>query len=227
MTKEIADLIATLEEANGPDAAADQSIIKALGSLVLKYTSSVDACLYLAEDQLPGWYIDHAGDNAIGSAGSLRAFGHTVEYANEIDRVQGDAPTKPLAYVLAVLKGIQSDRKQRRSAVISALEEDKRVSRAIIEQVTAVIELIGGPFEAPEIEIDEDDHSIVLRWLSGGNSSFSLTFLGEGHVGGYLIHPERAAPAWRVSCVDTAFLQGQLNSGFVQDVLRKRIGVGQ
>lgn len=68
-------------------------------------TSSVDAVLALIERELPGWYISHIGADATGFPGAMKAFGWTVELANElVDFVQGQAPTLPLSMLAAFLK---------------------------------------------------------------------------------------------------------------------------
>jgi hypothetical protein len=48
----------------------------------------------------------------------------------------------------------------------------------------------------PDVEIDPDDGSVVLRWFKG-SESFSLTFLGKGNVAGCYL-PSTEPAAWRV-----------------------------
>jgi len=49
----------------------------------------------------------------------------------------------------------------------------------------------------PEIEVDPDDGSVVLRWITAeGKETFSLTFVGNGSVTGYFSSDTSAEPAW-------------------------------
>ncbi|MDW9478617.1 hypothetical protein GOB57_07860 [Sinorhizobium meliloti] len=209
MKQLIKDLIASLEEAEGPSAAIDMEIAQLTRLSYRAYSGSVDAALELTT-LAPGWYIEHTGDNAMGEAGNLRVFGHAVELSNEIETVQGDAPTRPLAYCLAIMKAYLAEWEAAERRIIDMLSADDRVSPAIIADVTAVISNFVAPFSVPEAEIDEDDHSIVLRWVQDGNS-FSLSFFGKGFVCGYLIHPTAGGPAFRHEVGDSTWLTAVLN----------------
>lgn len=77
------------------------------------YTGSIDAALTLQEILSNGWILDHAGDDAIGELGDMKIIGHTVEFTDGITKVQGGAPTKPIAYCLAIFKACQIDEKKR------------------------------------------------------------------------------------------------------------------
>lgn len=48
----------------------------------------------------------------------------------------------------------------------------------------------------PDVEVDLDDGSVILRWLRAAES-FSLTFLGKGNVAGCYL-PSTEPAAWRV-----------------------------
>lgn len=209
MKQLIKDLIASLEDVEGPSPEIDMEIVQVTRLVFRAYTASLDASLELTA-LAPGWYIEHAGDNAMGEAGNLRVFGHTVELSNEIEKVQGDAPTRPLAYCLALMKAYLAEWEAAERRIIDMLSADDRVSPEIIADVTAVISNIVAPLSLPEAEIDEDDHSIVLRWLRDGNS-FSLTFFGKGFVSGYLIHPTDGGPAFRHEVGDSTWLKAVLN----------------
>jgi hypothetical protein len=54
----------------------------------------------------------------------------------------------------------------------------------------------------PDIEVDPDDGSVILRWVNG-SESFSLTFLGQGNVGGCYL-PSAHPAAWKVPVGDAA-----------------------
>ncbi len=209
MKQLIKDLIASLEEAEGPSQAIDQEIVQLTRLSFRAYSGSLDSALELMT-LAPGWYIEHAGDNAMGEAGNLRVFGHTVELSNEIEKVQGDAPTRALACCLAIMKAYLAEWEAAERRIIDMLSADDRVSPGIIADVTSVISNIVSPLSVPEAEIDEDDHSIVLRWLRDGNS-FSLTFFGKGFVAGYLIHPTDGSPAFRHEVGDSTWLKAVLN----------------
>jgi hypothetical protein len=227
MQKQIAEIIADLEEHDGTstpgDALINRGVVNALKSLDRNYISSVDACLELAQEYLPGWYIDHAGDNALGKIGELRVIGHTVEYANGRHRVQGDAPTKPVAYLLAILKAILIARQDYVSEIAGEFRADARVPDTTVDQVSSVLSVITAAAATPEMDIDEDDLGIVLRWLHG-DGSFSLTFFGKGEVIGHLIHPGVNTGAWRYPVDDAHGLDRILNSEVVRDVICGRLG---
>ncbi|MCV9963966.1 hypothetical protein OIU34_18980 [Pararhizobium sp. BT-229] len=220
MKQVIKDVIAQLEEAEGPSEAIDMAIVEMTMFPYQGCTRSIDAALDLAL-LAPGWYIEHAGDNAGGEVGNLRVFGHTVEYSNGVETVQGDAPTKPLAYCLAIMKAYLAEWEAAEKRVVDMLAADDRVSASVRADVVAVISNIVAPFELPEAEIDEDDHSIILRWTRD-ERSLSLTFLGQGFVGGYLIHPTDKKPAFRHEVSDSAWLRARLSRELVSNLIRRR-----
>lgn len=219
MKQHIKDVIAQLEEAEGPSPAIDEAIAGMTSLPFRGCTGSIDTALELAL-LTPGWHIEHAGDNAVGEIGNLRVFGHTVEYSNGIETVQGDAPTKPLAYCLAIMKAYLAEWEAAEKRVVDLLASDDRVSDAVRHDVAAVLQAIATPFDLPEAEIDEDDHSIILRWTRS-DCSFSLTFLGQGHVGGYLAHPRYKQPAFRHEVGDFAGLWARLSRHDIADVIRR------
>jgi hypothetical protein len=217
MKKLIKDIIEQLEELESPSVAVEMEIMAATMSTFHDTTSSVDGALALAV-LAPGWFIEHAGDNARGEPGNMRVFGHTVEYSNEVERVQGDAPTKPLAYCLAILKSYLSSWSASEKALLDLLDGDDRVSDAIKADVRTAISNIVTPFRLPEAEIDEDDHSIVLRWL-GADETFSLTFLGKGYVAGCLSKATATVPAWRYEVGEGGLLKDRLTNPDVKRIV--------
>lgn len=219
MKQLIKDLIARIEDAEEPSQTIDMEIAQLTRVSDRAYSGSLDAALELTI-LAPGWYIEHAGDNAMGEAGNLRVFGHTVELSNEIEAVQGDAPTRPLAYCLAIMKAYLAEWEAAERRIIDMLAADDRVSPAIIADVTTVISNIVAPFSVPEAEIDEDDHSIVLRWAQDG-CSFSLSFFGQGFVCGYLIHPNAGGPAFRHDAGDSPWLKEVLNREAVSGLIAR------
>lgn len=213
----IKDIIDQLEELEGPSVAVEMEIMAATMRSFDESTSSLDGALALA-DLAPGWYIEHAGDNARGEPGIMKVFGHTVEYSNGVETVQGDAPTKPLAYCLAILKAHLSSWESSEKAILDLLDGDDRVSDAIKADVRSAISGIVKPFRMPEVEIDEDDHSIVLRWL-GDNETFSLTFLGNGLVAGCLSKENAVSPAWRYALTEGRLLKDRLGNSDVSRIM--------
>ncbi|MBY3150816.1 hypothetical protein HFO56_00035 [Rhizobium laguerreae] len=214
----IEDIIEQLEELEGPSKAVEMEIMAATMSAFRHCTSSVDGALDLAV-LAPGWYISRAGDNARGEPGNMRVFGHTAEYTNEVERVQGDAPTKPLAYCLAILKAYLSSWEESEKALLALLDGDTRVSTEIKADVRAVISNIVTPFRLPDAEIDEDDQSIVLRWTGDGNETFSLTFLGKGFVAGCLSKENPSSPAWRRAVDEAGPLQKSFRNSEVTKII--------
>ncbi|MCS4090047.1 hypothetical protein [Rhizobium sp. BK176] len=211
----IKDIIDRIEELEGPSVAVEMEIMAAKKRTFRDSTSSLDGALALAV-LAPGWYIEHAGDNARGHPGNMKVFGHTVEYSNGVETVQGDAPTKPLAYCLAILKAHLHSWEASEKAILDVLDGDDRVTDAIKDDVRAAISNIVMPFGLPEAEIDEDDHSIVLRWI-GNNETFSLTFLGKGFVAGCLSMENAVTPAWRYAVTEGQLLKDRFG---VSDVSR-------
>jgi hypothetical protein len=203
----IEDIIVQLEKLEGPSVAVEYEIAAATMSTFNDVTSSVDGALELAV-LAPGWFIEHAGDNARGVSGDMKVFGHTVEYSNGVETVQGDAPTKPLAYCLAIMKAYLSSWEASEKAVLDLLDGDDRVSVAIKDDVRTAISNMTTPFRMPDAEIDEDDHSIVLRWM-GDNETFSLTFLGKGNVAGNLSKEGSTEPAWRYAVTEGNLLKNR------------------
>lgn len=72
------------------------------------YTASIDAALALAERVLPWWVCEHIGQEAVGRLGEMKGIGWTAEFSNGLNTHQGQAPTLPLAIVLATLIATQS-----------------------------------------------------------------------------------------------------------------------
>jgi hypothetical protein len=220
MIQLIKDFIARLEHAEEPSQAIDVEIVQLTRLPYKGYSRSLDAALEMSV-VAPGWYIEHAGDNAMGEVGNLRVFGHTVELSNGIKTVQGDAPTKPLAYCLAFLKAYQSDWEAAEGRLNAMLAADTRVSSAVMSDITAVISNVVVPFPLPEAEIDEDDHSVILRWTLD-ERSVSLTFLGHGFVTGYLIDPLNKGPSFRCEVRDSSRIGSKLNRESVLRVISPR-----
>jgi len=72
-------------------------------------TASVDAAIALAARVLPGWVFDNVGQDFHSVPGGYKAFGWTVELINGT-RVQGQAPTFPLAICIALLRAKEAER---------------------------------------------------------------------------------------------------------------------
>ena len=180
------------------------------GNACRRYTGSWAVAMLLANQATSGWYLEHAGDNAVGDPGLMRVTGHCVEYSDGADKVGGDAPTKALAYCLAALKVMRHKGRAFTDTVLGRLVEAE-----IRDAVRKDVETVLGHFNygpvPPEIEVDEDDGSVVLRWERGRDTSFSMTFLGEGNVGGVLLQPGYPGRGWKHGVGDTDFLTATLN----------------
>ena len=118
------NLISRLSKLDAPDREVDAEIDRAFGLLVdiyplsgpmtdypepvgytetRHYTASIDAVIALAERVLPGWVFDNVGQDFHSVPGGYEAFGWNVELINGT-RVQGQAPTFPLAICIALLR---------------------------------------------------------------------------------------------------------------------------
>lgn len=85
------------------------------------------------------------------------------------------------------------------------------IPEPVLDDIAELAPLLPPAFRKPDIEIDQDDGTAVLRWFSSDmRQSFSLTFLGLGSVGGYL-STEHGDPAWKLSLQDSGRLQARLS----------------
>jgi hypothetical protein len=66
-------------------------------------------------------------------------------------------------------------------------------------------------FAMPEIE--NDDGTAIIRWAKGRNT-FTLTFMGQGSVTGFVSDGEEV-PAWKVETANAAELLEKLSWGRV------------
>lgn len=178
-------------------------------------TGSIDAALALLSKMAPGWVVDHAGDDALGDVGAMRVMGHTVELTDGRTMVQGQAPTRALAYAIAVLKAASHVRIERALAVASAMRNAApSFNEGVIGDVTAALVNFTQAFAMPEIE--NDDGTAILRW-SMGRDIFTLTFMGQGSVTGFVSDGEDV-PAWKVETANVAELLEKMNWGRASNV---------
>ncbi|MDH7787707.1 hypothetical protein QBD01_003734 [Ochrobactrum sp. 19YEA23] len=120
------DLITRLSKLDAPDREVDAEIVLQNGwqvfpgdrwigpegkIVVPEYTRSVDAAIALAERVLPGWVFDNVGQDYEDSPSGYKSFGWTVEMVNG-KRVQGQAPTFPLAICIALLRAKEASNGQ-------------------------------------------------------------------------------------------------------------------
>ena len=99
MVDDLGSLLTALEAATGSDPALDRSVARALdagGEAGGEYTASVDHCLGLLATTLPGWTW-HVGYGA----GGLFPY---AALTNGQVRVIAEAPTVPLALLVAIVK---------------------------------------------------------------------------------------------------------------------------
>ncbi|WP_421591151.1 hypothetical protein [Shinella sp. M27] len=78
------------------------------GGIIPSYTSSIDAAVSLAERVLPGWVVDHIGQDYAGDIPVLRGLGWCVELMNGEHHVVGQSKSLAIALVLATLRALQS-----------------------------------------------------------------------------------------------------------------------
>lgn len=117
-TEGLADLLARVEGASGPDRALDKAILMALGQwapvmtnqpwTVARLTASLDAALALTERVLPGWTIAGIGqdDSKLWHV-ELRE-GHQTSYRRVVlsHMTLRGSPTPALALLAALLKAL-------------------------------------------------------------------------------------------------------------------------
>lgn len=119
MKRRLADLKQRLERATGPDPAIDRAIADALAGRIgddaganpgRRYTGSVDDCLALVAQALPGWHwhVGHGPDGVLPYAALSRTPPGATGNADET-RVESSAPTVPLALLRAAMKALERD----------------------------------------------------------------------------------------------------------------------
>ena len=92
---------------------------------------------------------------------------------------------------------------------------------SVLRDVLTVTTLLPAEVIEPETEVDPDDGSVILRWMNeDSTSSFSLTFLGRGEVGGFLSsHP--TVPAWKIRISETAHITSKIMSEGVLELITR------
>lgn len=99
-------------------------------------------------------------------------------------------------------------------------DESEAPSEAILSDLIKVTALLPADVLEPETEVDPDDGTVILRWIDETTkSSFSLTFLGRGEVGGFLLSPTQT-PAWRLKISEAAQITAKFNSEGVLNVIK-------
>lgn len=146
-----------------------------------RYTASTDACHDLMEAVAPGWIVSHAGDNGGGVPGNIRYWGHTVELSDEIETVQGNAPTRALAFCLAVLKAAKSIREANAAAVVGAVASSGN-TRAASERsdIRGLAECFAWPVKAPEVMDESGTFVAALRWRDEAGGELYVRFDDTG-----------------------------------------------
>lgn len=90
------DLRALLTAATGADSALDKALAEKFGVVQTDYSASIDHCISLLRQVLPGWTW-HLGWNAAG------LFPYAMLHRDH-DHASSDAPTMPLALLRAIVK---------------------------------------------------------------------------------------------------------------------------
>jgi hypothetical protein len=77
-----------------------------------------------------------------------------------------------------------------------AWPEAKAPSESVLKDVQTAAVALPHTLRKPEVEVDPDDGAVVLRWLGENGQTFSLTFVGNGFVTGFLSSDNDKLPAW-------------------------------
>lgn len=92
----------------------------------------------------------------------------------------------------------------------------------ILRDIQLVASSVPSLTRAPDVEVDPEDGSVVLRWMEAGASrSFSLTFVGQGWVTGFYSADDTSAPAWRLRASDSIRLAIKFSNDNVQSLLNQ------
>ncbi len=113
---DMVELLRRVEAATGPDRKLDRALAALFGADVTQvgtntihrigaYTASIDAALALVERMLPGWYwrIDRP---LSGPSAELAEFADGPQPSSLKRAFMADAPTVPLAILVALLKAL-------------------------------------------------------------------------------------------------------------------------
>ncbi|TBD68308.1 hypothetical protein ELH16_08570 [Rhizobium ruizarguesonis] len=93
-------------------------------------------------------------------------------------------------------------------------------SANILRDIQLVASSLPSSTRSPDVEVDPDDGSVVLRWMQeGALRSFSLTFVGQGRVTGFYSADDSSAPAWRLKASDSIRLAIKFSADNVQSLL--------
>jgi hypothetical protein len=95
-------LLSALEDSAGPSPDLDALI----GGDGCRPTADLDDAFATAFRLLPGWGLEHLGDNLAGTAGTLRYLGSSCTLTNGLSDVQGNAATRPLAVLAAATRAL-------------------------------------------------------------------------------------------------------------------------
>lgn len=94
------------------------------------------------------------------------------------------------------------------------------IPEAVLDDIACLVPLLPPGFSLPDVEVDEEDGMVILRWLSEDlRQSFSLLFPGLGSVTGY--HSQSGGdPAWKLPLDDRARVSAKLRDSAVAALLR-------
>ncbi|TBB25193.1 hypothetical protein ELH51_27315 [Rhizobium ruizarguesonis] len=77
-------------------------------------------------------------------------------------------------------------------------EDSVAPSTRVLRDIRSVSVCLPQFIKMPEVEIEPDDGSVILRWTDdAATASFSLSFHGKGEVIGFLSATNDAKPAWK------------------------------
>jgi hypothetical protein len=92
-----------------------------------------------------------------------------------------------------------------------------------LRDIAVMSALLPSTAQQPEVEVDADDGSIVLRWISDSREeSFSLTFFGNGNAIGVLATTNGTSlPSWKASVTDFRKLSAHLLNDRIAKLVSK------
>jgi hypothetical protein len=97
----------------------------------------------------------------------------------------------------------------------------RRPSEDVLKNLQAVVSLLPGDTKGPDVDVDEEDGDVTLRWWSQGKErTFSLVFTGNDHVIGVHSGSTQQEPAMKIPVSDVAKLISMLTAEPTIDIIQ-------